>query len=429
MMSALVDLFDESTQECPYSAYKTLRDDDPVHYEKSRQIYVLTRYQDIVQVLGRPDVFLHGPSEEGRLADEGDSGEMTEHQDSRGLPMTVYKDDGGVVHRAPLNSDPPVHRQYRNMIDQYLGARGASNYVELVHREVNSSIESWIADGQVELVTQFAEPFPLAVVTEIFGFDRKDMQRLHEWSSAWVLPFTGNISAEQQQYVTKMLAEFRQYIADVIDSKRARPDDSMISRLLQSQFQEVDGPQRPLTEMELISIIDNLFTGGNHTTTNAIASMMWLIVSTPGLQERLRSDPSIAPGVIEEALRLEPVVQGMFRHSTQEFTIGDVVIPKGATVHLRFAAANRDDRLFEDPDSLDPSRAKLRRHVAFGLGEHHCPGATLARIEMSVSLEALMGRTANFWLLPSPIQGKHFPGFTLRGLRELRLGFEPKKPA
>jgi cytochrome P450 len=425
-MNTSVDLFDRDVQECPYSAYKALRDEDRVHYAKSTQTYVLTRYEDIVQALGRPDVFLHGPSEETKLATEGDEdAEMKEHQNSQGLPMTVYK-QGGTIHRSPLNSDPPVHRQYRNMIDQYLSARGAAKYLSLVEREVNSSIDSWIGDGEVELVSQFAEPFPVAVITEIFGFNRDDMEKLHEWSSAWVLPFTGNISPEQRDYVTEMLAEFRKYIARIVDEKRVHPDDSMISRLVHGQFQEVNAAVRPLADMELVSMIDMIFTGGNHTTTNEIASMMWLVVSTPGLQDRLRRDPSIAAGVIEEALRLESVVQGMFRHTSEEVTVGDVLIPKGATVHLRFAAANRDDRFFDNPDILDPSRPKLRRHVGFGLGEHHCPGAALARMEMSVALEALMRRTAKFWLTPSQAQGAHTPGFTLRCLRELRLGFVPK---
>ncbi|MGW0633016.1 cytochrome P450 [Streptomyces sp. NPDC002758] len=425
-MTQSTNLYSPEVQECPYNAYKTLRDESPVHVMPETGAYLLTRYADIMAVLQRPDVFHHGPAPASVSSDDGTGGDVASstHQNPAGQPLTVYV-DGDEVHQSPLNSDPPVHRCYRNLIDGHFSMRGVQRHVELVEGHATAAIDRWIDRGEVDLIKEFSEPFPRNVITDIFGFDMADTDRLQEWSAAWVLPFSGAITEEQQNYCTQMMQDFRAYIGNIVREKEETPDETVVSSLVHSTFVGPDGISRPLKHMEIVSMIDMIFTGGHHTTTNAFGSMMEMILKRPDLQKALRENKEMRAGVIEEALRLESVVQGMFRHTMEPFEVGGVLIPAGSTVHLRFAAANRDERVFVEPDKLDPERSNVRRHLAFGIGEHHCPGSALARLEMSVALDAMLERTTDMWLLPSEEAGLHTPGLVLRGLRELKVGFTP----
>jgi cytochrome P450 len=419
-MPGTIDLHDEQTLECPYPTYKTLRDEHPVYRLPGTDMYVLSRYADIVQVLSSPDDFRHGPAGEADVGHGDDGG--SDQQTKDGLPIATYR-EGGEVILAPFHTDPPDHRSYRNLLDRHFSVRGCDKYRGLIEREIARRIDSWIDDGRLEFVEQFALPFPVTVITEILGFDLDHMERLHQWSSAWVMPFSGVLTPDQQAYVAQEMSDFRAHIKDVLARKRADPDESVISQLIRSAAAAPPGSP-PTGDMQLASIIEMLFTGGNHTTTHGLTSMMWLVLTTPGMESALRSDRSLISGVVEEALRLESVVQGLYRHTARDVEISGVRIPKGTTLHIRFAAANRDERFFTEPDVLDPQRSNIRRHLGFGLGEHHCPGAALARLEMSAALDALLDRTRDWKLLPSQDMGLHLPGFVLRSLRELRFEFQ-----
>ena len=143
-----------------------------------------------------------------------------------------------------------------------------------------------------------------------------------------------------------------------------------------------------------------------------------------GLEDRLRRDPALIPQFVEEVLRLESPTQGLYRHALVDVEVGGVTIPKGSTVHLRFAAANRDGSVFGHPSALDLERTNSARHVAFGQGEHHCPGAGLSRFEQVLAFETLLRRVAHFTLLPRN-DFRHHPGFVLRALESLHVGIVP----
>jgi len=416
-----LSLYSPAVQECPYGAYKTYRDESPIHVMPESGAYLLTRYDHVMAVLKRPDIFHHGPAPAQTIGTAAGEPASTA-QTSAGQPLTVYQ-DGDEIHQSPLNTDPPVHRSYRNLIDGHFSMRGVRRYKSLAEAHAHAAIDSWIDQGEVDLIAGFCEPFPRNVITDIFGFNNEDNDKLQEWSAAWVLPFSGALGPEQERYCAEKMVEFRAYIDAAVRAKTESPDESVISSLIAAEFENPDGTKRPLQRMEIVSMVDMIFTGGHHTTTNAFGSMMEMVLTQPGLQERVRKDVAARAGLIEEALRLESVVQGMFRHSTEDFKIDDVVIPAGSTVHVRFAAANRDERMFPEPDALNPKRPNVRRHLAFGIGEHHCPGSALARMELEIGLEAIFSRTEDIRALPSERSGLHTPGLVLRGLLELKVGF------
>src|SRR5439155_17216744 len=141
------------------------------------------------------------------------------------------------------------------------------------------------------------------------------------------------------------------------------------------------------TDGEIVNLIDHLFTGGNETTTFAITSGLWLLVSHPEVERRLREQPDLIPTFVDEVLRLESPTQGLWRGVARDVEIGGVLIPNGATVHIRYGAANRDPSMFPEPDELELSRRNSGRHLAFGAGEHRCPGEGLSKLEQRIAAE------------------------------------------
>ena len=405
-----IDLFNPETQECPYEAYASLRDDSPVYRVPDTNMYVVSRYADIVEVCRRTDIYSCGPAVGDALIKDEEA-------------LEIYRRDGVArPSRIPLDTDPPIHRHYRSMVDGFFSARGAERQRPLITKVTNSVIDTWIDKGEIEFVTEFAEPLPVHVITVMMGFPEEAIPDLVRWSEAWVMPFSGNLTPEQERYVAEQGVEWQRAILKTIEEKRRNPDDTVLSHLGNADFVDVDGTRRRLTDQELVYMVDQVHTGGNETTTFAMTSALWLMLTTPGVEERLRADRSLIPRFIDECLRLETPAQGLFRHTTREVELHGVTIPAGATVHLRYAAANRDERTFPDPSILDLDRRNSNRHVAFGQGEHHCPGAGLSRVEQQIAFDILLTRLDDLRLLDNN-DYRHKPGFVLRALKELRVGF------
>jgi cytochrome P450 len=259
------------------------------------------------------------------------------------------------------------------------------------------------------------------VITRVLGFPATDIPQLKAWSSAWVLPFSGPLTPDQEVWVAEQVVEFQHYIHHHIEAKRAEPGDDVLSSLVDARF----GGDRPLSDHEIITIIDHLYIGGNETTTFALTSALWLLLREPGLYERVRADRSLVEPFIEEALRMESPTQGLYRTVAVDTAIGGVPVPAGATLHIRYGAANRDERMFPDPDTVHLDRANVRRHMAFSLGEHHCPGSGLSRLEQQLALNAVLDRLPDLRLAEGRNDFRHLPGFVLRALNELHIDWTP----
>ncbi len=408
-----VDLYDEHTQQDWYPTYATLRDEAPLYRIPNTNTYVLTRYDDIVFVSRHTELFANGPAPDAALLSDPEA-------------IRIYRERGHRG-RAPLSTDPPQHRRYRDMIDGFFSQRGADQQRELIERVVNELIDAFIGDDEIEFVSRFADPLPVAIITTMLGFPLADIPQLTIWSAAWVMPFAGRLTAEQQRYVAEQGVEFQQYILRVIAEKRTNPDDSIISHLTKATFEGVDGP-RPLTDEEILFTTDHLYIGGNETTTFALTSGLWLLLSTPDVEERLRADRSKLPRFVDEVLRLESPTQGLYRHCLVDVEMHGVVIPAGSTVHLRFAAANRDEAIFADPTVLNLDRINSARHFAFGQGEHHCPGAGLSRLEQVIAFDVLLNRIGGWSLAEGRNSFHHKPGFVLRALDELHVSIRAATP-
>lgn len=394
-----INLYSPTTQEDWYPTYKLLRDEAPVYRVPNTNMFVITRYDDVLHVLRHQEIFRTG-------------GAISRSPEARAIYETK-----GWERAAPLGSNPPEHRWYRDVVDKYFDANGATHWQPFIEETIADLLKSMIeSGGPVDFVESFALPLPVRVITRILGFPAADIEKLKAWSSAWVLPFSGPLTAEQEVWVAEQVVEFQNYINEWIEIKRAHPQDDVMSGLVNSKFNN----QRPLTNHEIITIIDHLYIGGNETTTFALTSAMWLMLREPRVYAEVRDNKDLVEHFLEEAMRLESPTQGLFRIVANDTELNGVPIPKGATVHIRYGAANRDERVFPNPDVVDLERKNVRRHMAFSLGEHHCPGSGLSRLEQRLALAAILDTLPGL-ALTADNDFTHMPGFVLRALKRLSI--------
>jgi cytochrome P450 len=199
--------------------------------------------------------------------------------------------------------------------------------------------------------------------------------------------------------------------------RRQHPVDDIMSELVTAKIE--DG--RPLTDHEVISILQQLLVAGNETTTNGIGNGLLMLAEDQALQRTLRREPERIPQFVEECLRLEAPVQGLVRTTTSDTVLAGVAIPKGKTIFLLYASANRDEDKFPNPGCVDLSRKNAADHLAFGSGRHHCVGSELARVEMRVAFERFLHHFGHFELAMPREALQLIPMFTTRGYNEIRL--------
>ena len=399
-----IDLYAPETQENWYPTYQKLRDENPVYQMPGSKIFVISRYQDVLHVLRHQEIFRTGTT----ATRSGQSAE-------------IYKNTGW-ERITPLSVNPPEHRQYRDLVDHHFDASGSLRWLSFIESTVHELIDEFAgpgisAGGKTEFVQAFAIPLPVRAITRILGFPASDIPQLKEWSTAWVLPFSGPLTAEQDNWVATKVVEFQHYINHAIEEKRINPGDDVISDLTTAMY----NGERLLTNHEIITIVDHLYIGGNETTTFAITSALWILLRQPGLYDTVYNDRSLVEQFLEESMRLESPTQGLYRSVAADTEIAGVTIPAGSTVHIRYAAANRDDSIFPNADQVDLTRSNTKRHMAFSLGEHHCPGSGLSRLEQKTALNVVLDRLPHLRLAPDTNDFTHMPGFVLRALNELHL--------
>jgi cytochrome P450 len=229
------------------------------------------------------------------------------------------------------------------------------------------------------------------------------------------------IGHERQLECARSYVEFQHYFAAKLEERRREPRDDLMTDLINARVDKIE----PLSIPEMLSILNQLLIAGNETTTNLIASAMMLLLQHPGQMASVVADNSLIPNFVEEALRLESPVQGLFRTAKVDTEVGGVAIPAGSRLVVMYGSGNRDDAHFPDGERFDVHRPNARTHVGFGQGIHFCLGAILARLEGRVAFETLLTRLRNIRLAGGRNDLTHTPSFILRGLKELHLEFDP----
>jgi cytochrome P450 len=228
------------------------------------------------------------------------------------------------------------------------------------------------------------------------------------------------IGREREIECARLVVEMQHYFARLIDDRLSKPQDDLLTIVAQA----TDENGEPLEMREKLSIITiDLLASGNETTTAALASGMKLLIQDREALARLERDPELIKTFAEEVLRLESPAQGMFRRVTADTTLGGIALKEGELLSLRFGAANRDESQFPSAEQIDLDRPHPGKHLAFGIGRHHCIGAPLARLEIIVSFEALLSRLCDFRFPAGSPEPGYIPSFFGRNLRDLPIEF------
>lgn len=409
--SPLAMLADPAVIACPYPAYAGLRAHCPVFEVPGMGVHLITRYDDIARVLRDPATF------------------SSAHTDSFGTESLALSPPSeavrAVMAQAPpqvaalLFTDDPQHRRHRELVQQAFSARRVAKLEESIAATTIEILDEVIPRGEVELMTEFAQRLPITVIADALGVPRADIGTFTVWSDAIAAPAGRALSEPEHLECARAYVDFMAYFAQQIAERRRHPTDDLLTDLVRA---EIDGAQ-PLSDSELLTIVAQILTAGNHTTAKAIGFTMQLLLDRPELMDTVRRQPERLGDVIEESLRLESPVQLMLRVTTREVEVGATVLPEGALVMLVFGSANHDENMFPDPDTADIDRPNLRKHLAFSAGIHHCLGAALARCEIRIGLSAFLARAHDIRAVEGT--GALEPSLILRGPAELRLTFDP----
>jgi cytochrome P450 len=388
----------------PELTYAHLREQCPVHHvaEHDPPFFVLSRFDDVVDTLRKP--------------------ELWGNRDGPG----VFYQQAGVLGSA----DDPDHARHRQVLRRLFTPVVIGQFEPLIVSLADELLDEFVARGSGDFIDDFAFPFPALVVGEVLGVDASDREMFRELTTTIVHALTGGnlaaytaASAQLGDYIDGRLAlrEAELEASGVSDAEAIGTvlrDDVLTAMLLARRAGQ-------LASDEVRRLGAQLLVAGHETTTSLFGTMLYRLIEQPELMAQLRNDPRLIPVAVEEALRFDSPVSGLFRTNAEQCTIHDTEIPQRSKLQLSYASANRDPAQFPDPDEfkLDRPRKELGKHVAFGWGSHFCIGAPLARLEARVAFERILARMDNIELAGTPVRND---SFVLHGLTSLPIRWTPR---
>jgi cytochrome P450 len=316
-----------------------------------------------------------------------------------------------------LNSDPPDHERLRRLVNKAFTARRVERLRPRITAITTTLLDDMSAlDGraEVDLLASFAFPLPITVICELLGVPAADQDDFRTWSA------TAVSDTAPRDLSRAHASALISYFMDLLAVKRREPADDLLSALIEAQ-DDKDG----LSENEMVSMAFLLLVAGHETTVNLIGSGVLALLLNPVELARLRADPALIDGAVEELLRhVSPVNNATFRCAAETVEIGGVRISRGDPVIVALSGANRDPSRFGDPDGLDLGRDSSG-HLAFGHGIHHCLGAPLARLEAQIALASLLARFGSIQLAVPATSLCWRPSTLIHGLESLPVRLFP----
>ena len=398
---SLVRLLEPEVLADPYPLYRKLRTEDPVHWDRFMQTWVVTRYTDVINVL-------HSFS-----ADRTPSPEQLTAMGLSGMnPIAA------VMVKQMLFMDAPAHTRLRGLASVAFTPQRVRVLRGHIQGIADKLLDHVQARGEMDMIADFAAPLPAIVTAEMLGVPTEDHTKLKKWSADFA-EMLGNFQHNPDRIprVLESTNNLTNYFRDKIEEMRDNPREGLIHSFMTA---ELDGDR--LTEEEIIANCVVTMVGGQETTTNLIGNGILTLLRNPEKLARLRDNPDLLQSGVEELLRYESPSQHTGRIAREDVEMGGKTIRKGQAVMAIMAAGNRDPDRFTDPDELILDRAD-NKHLAFGWSSHFCFGAPLARTEAQIAFATLLRRLPNLQLTPAPLTWRENSG--LRGLTALPVTFTP----
>ncbi|MFF4059337.1 cytochrome P450 [Streptomyces sp. NPDC001668] len=398
------DPWDPAFLADPYPAYAELRAQGRVQYFEPTDQWLVPHHADVSALLrdrrlGR--TYQHRFSHE----DFGRTAPPAAHE-----PFHTLNDHG------MLDLEPPDHTRIRRLVSKAFTPRTVEQLRPYVTKLAGELVDRLVAEGGGDLLTDVAEPLPVAVIAEMLGIPEKDRAPLRPWSADICGMYELNPSQDVADRAVRASVEFSDYLRGLIAERREQPGDDLISGLIAAH----DEGDR-LTEQEMISTAVLLLNAGHEATVNSTVNGWYALFRNPEQLAALRADHSLVPRAVEELMRYDTPLQLFERWVLDDIEIDGTTIPRGAEIAMLFGSANHDPAVFRDPERLDLTRAD-NPHISFSAGIHYCIGAPLARIELAASMTALLEKAPTLALAAEP---ERKPNFVIRGLEGLRVNALP----
>jgi cytochrome P450 len=358
--------------------------------------WLLSKYQDVVDVSRNPRLF---SSQVGTC--------FLMDPPPEGLPG---------LQAMLVNMDPPNHVRYRRLVQRGFTPRMVAELEPRIRAHARRIVDNVARKGNCEFVTELACELPLILICELMGIPEEDRKQIFDWSNAMIGADDPQLNggADPAQVSVQMWM----YSNDLAAKKRATPDDTLVSKYVNG---DVDGA--PISDFELNNFFLLLSVAGNETTRNATSHFMRLMSEHPDQFELLKTDVDrLLPGAIEEALRFSSPVVAFRRTVLEDTEIRGVRIAKGDKVVMSYPSVNRDEDVFDEPDRFDIRRSP-NHHLAFGIGEHFCLGASLARMQLRCILREVITRLPDIRVIKPPrLQRSNL----IHGITEMRVEYTPE---
>ena len=421
-----IDFFtDNSLVDDPYPYFDELRGHCPVLPLDHLGVVAVTGYDEASAIYRDPETFSSCNSVVGPYAMfpeplVGD--DVTEQIAAQRhyLPM----------HEHMVTMDAPEHTRERSLIMRLLTPKRLKENEEFMRRLVDVELDTFIDDGKCEFISAYAQPFAMLVVADVLGVPEEDHQRFK--AGFGMRAHVGEVGAgaegnPEENPLGWLDEEFAAYLTD----RRANPRNDVLTKLAEGTYP--DGTLPDITSV--VRTATFLFAAGQETSARLLAASMKYLAEHPETQELLRNNHDLIPNFLEEVLRMESPVKTDFRLTKRTTNVAGVDIKAGTPVMLLNGAANRDPRRFECPADFKLDRDNAQSHLAFGRGQHACPGGPLARVEAQVTIERILDRMHNIRLDPEfhgsgdDVRFGYEPTWILRGLTDIHLEWDTVVPA
>ncbi|MFH8693855.1 cytochrome P450, cyclodipeptide synthase-associated [Streptomyces chartreusis] len=405
-VNARFSVLSEDFAADPYRYFSRLREQDAIHYESAIDSYFVSRHRDVKRVLTDHETF------------------TTEMLQVRAEP----------VMRGPVLAQMTgaEHTAKRKIVVRGFAGQALEEQIRAIHANAAELVAPFLSRGRIDLVNDFGRPLAIDVTLDVLGLDKTDRRRIADWLGGVAEFVTGiDLTAEQRRRCLDRAGRLEAYLAPVIDERRRRPGEDLISKLCAAEFDGI-----AMSDREVTALVINVLVAAVEPADKTLALLFKHLIDHPEQLAQVRRDPALLPAAIAETLRYTPPVQLIPRQTERDVVLGGSTVPAGATVFCMIGAANRDPAAFASPDAFDIHRADLgtarsftaaARHLAFGTGLHQCVGAAFARAE----IETVAGMLLSLFdeIRHTPGVRYRETGLYTRGPASLCVDFTPTRSA
>jgi cytochrome P450 len=385
----LVDPGDYARHGYPHAIWTRLRREDPVHrWERTGGIpfWAITKHADVIEISKQPDRFVNGK----RLVISHEP----EQRMQQIFPPTL------------IEMDPPKHGIYRQLVSKRFTPRSLERWhgeIEAIAAEIVDALVEKSDSGECDFVQEVAAPLPIAVIAWLLGVPKTDWNLLFDWTNRTIGAADPEYRREgktREETAREAMTELFMYFSKLVEEKKRNPADDLVSLFVQAR---VDG--EPLPPMDVLAWCLIIVVAGNETTRNATTGGMLAFIENPGELRKLQRRPELMPSAVEEVVRWATPIIHFARTATEDYELRGKRIREGDALALFYPSANRDEEVFEAPFEFRIDRSP-NRHLGFGMGEHVCLGAHLARLELIMAYKHLLPRIESVELA-GPVERLH----------------------